>query len=833
MTLTENPPFHHPGRKTVCYPVPVRERALRLLNRLVWAIVVGCVAGALLGWGLAQFLHIPQVDKITRFQPASSTRVLADDGTPVATFSIERRIVLKPEDIPNNLKLAIVATEDADFYHHGGVDPLAIIRAVLYSIKAGRLGARGGASTLTQQLARTFFEMHQRTIKRKLKEMLLAIDIEKRLSKDQILTLYANMVYLGRGAYGVEAASRLYFGKAARDLDLAQAALLAGMIQNPERRWSPIKNPAGTTQRRNYVLDRMLALGFIDRAAHDEAVKEPLGASLHRQKATTGSYFVEAIRRKLEKEYGTNALYSAGMEVHSTLDPYLQEAAENAVREGLVTLDMSLGFRKPENVVQEGLAESPEDYSPPSWTDLEFRPGSMVDGVVTAVKRKRAEIRIASRTGRLDLAGARWTHTSSLRRILKPGDLVLVRLPDKISADPEAPIPVQLLQIPGIEGALVAMDNRTGDVKAMVGGFDFHRSEFNRAIQAKRQCGSAFKPFVYLTAFQQGYTPADTLFDAPFLLPDANGDLTYCPKNYYGKYHGITTLRRALELSYNATAVKLQQLVGGSAVVDTARRFGITTPLHPYPTLALGALEVRLVDLVRAYAGIANMGVAPNPTLITEVQDRDGKVLARNFPTLQPAMSPAVTYLAVHVMRGVVERGTGRAAASLDAHLAGKTGTTDAYTDAWFVGFSPRLTVGVWVGRDLKKTIAKRMTGARAALPIWIRFVKTYLDTLDPEIRKEDFPVPAGVVFTPVDWYTGLRAIPSCPKVVLESFLDGTQPSQSCSDERHALIDLPWPFQQPFYTPRPNEPMPTPEAIAVANHRLEDETKPADASAGE
>ncbi|NOZ78715.1 MAG: PBP1A family penicillin-binding protein [Acidobacteria bacterium] len=798
----------------------MNERTLRLLTRLVWAAVAGCLAGALLGWGLAQMLHIPQVDKITSYTPSSTTTVMADDGTPLANFSVQRRIVLRPEEIPNSLKLAIVATEDADFYHHGGIDPAAIFRAVVYSILKGRLGARGGASTLTQQLARTYFGMHQRTIKRKLKEMLLAIDIEKRMSKDQILTLYANMVYLGQGAYGVEAASRLYFGKSARDLDLAQAALLAGMIQNPERRWSPIRNPSGATHRRNYVLKRMLDLRFITPQAYQAAIREPLGVSLHKQRIDTGAYFVETIRQRLEKSYGTDALYSGGLQVTTTLDPTLQRAAERAVREGLVKLDMSLGYRRPENVIADGRATSPDAYSPPSWNDLELEPGAMVEGVVTKVSRRRATFRIASRTARLDLAGAAWTHTTSLRRILRPGDVTLVRLPTTVPEDPKKPIPVTLLQIPSIEAALVAMDNRTGDIRAMVGGFDFHTSEFNRAIQAKRQCGSAFKPFVYLTAFQQGYTPADTLFDAPFLLPDATGKLTYCPKNYHGEYHGITTLRRALELSFNATAVKLEQLVGPRNVIKTARKFGITTPLHPYATLALGAFEVRLIDLVRAYAGFANLGVTPKPIMITEVKNLDGKVLERNFPDLEPAMPPPVTYLLVHVLQGVVLEGTGQAAASLDAHLAGKTGTTNAYTDAWFVGFSPRLTVGVWVGRDLKKTIANRMTGARAALPIWMSFMKTYLDALDPQTRKEDFPVPAGVVFTPVDWYTGLRAIPSCPKVILEAFLDGTEPTESCSKKRHELVKLPWPFQEPFYTPRPGEPMPTPDAVEIANERL-------------
>ncbi len=796
----------------------MRERLLHFLTRIVWALVAGCVAGALLGWTVAQFLHIPQVDQLTAFRPASATTVLAADGSTLASFAIERRIVLKPEEIPDNLKLAIVAVEDADFYTHGGVDPAAILRAVFYSIKEGRLGARGGASTLTQQLARNFFQMRERTIKRKVREWLFAIDIEKRLSKDQILTLYANLIYLGHGAYGVEAASRLYFGKPAIELTLPEAALLAGMIQNPERLWSPIRNPEGAIGRRNHVLKRMLDLGFITGEQYEEAVRAPLGVSLHRQRIQVGAYFVETIRQRIEKTYGTDSLYSAGLQVHTTLDPHLQRIAEDAVREGLVALDMSLGFRRPENVLDKKLAASPEDYDPPSWADTELRPGGMVTGVVTRVERRSARVRLPDREAVLPLAAARWTHTSSLARILRPGDLVLVRLPETLPEEGE--LEVGLLQEPALEAALVAMDNRTGAVRALVGGFDFHRSEFNRAIQAKRQCGSAFKPFVYLTAFQQGFTPADTLFDAPYLLPDAEGNLTYCPKNYYPRYFGITTLRRALELSYNATAVKLQQLVGGEAVVDTARRFGITTPLHPYATLALGALEVRLLDLVAAYAGIANLGEAPRPLMVTEVLDQDGTTLERDYPSLQPALPPAVTYLMVHVLRGVVERGTGKAARRLPAHLAGKTGTTDDYTDAWFLGFTPRLTLGVWVGRDLKQPIGKRMTGARAALPIWIRFMEAYLEDLDEESRKEDFPVPAGVVFSPVDWKTGLRAIPSCPVVVLESFLEGTEPDRSCSEEWHRIIEEPWPFQLPFYTPRPGEPMPTPEAVAVADDRL-------------
>ncbi len=808
--------------------LPDRERLIRILTRVLWAIAIGCLAGALLGWGAAQFLHLPQVDQLQGFRFAATTRVFDSAGEPVASFALERRVELPPDRIPDHLKLAIVAIEDADFFEHGGVDPQAIFRAALYSLLEGRLGARGGASTLTQQLALNLFLERERTLRRKLKEALLAIDIEKRYSKDQILTMYANQVFLGHGAYGVEAAAQLYFKKPAAELDLAEAALLAGMIPSPNNKYDPIRHPEAARERRDKVLKRMLELGFIDAAAYDGAVAEPLGASVHRERAETGPYFLEMARQEIERRYGTDALYTSGLQVHLTMDSQLQRIAEEAVREGLVSLDMSMGFRRPPNVVDDGRAASPEEYTHPSWHGLVLPPGGMVHAVVTAVQRREASLRIAEHPAHLGMAGVKWTGAGSVDRLLDPGDLVLVRLPEELPEDPEAPLEVELLQEPEIEGALVALDNTSGAILALVGGFDFERSEFNRAVQSTLQCGSAFKPFVYLTAFQQGYTPADTLFDAPFLLPDGSGELTYCPKNYYNRYYGITTLRRALELSFNATAVKLQQLVGGDAVVATAKRFGISTELRPYASLALGSAGVRLIDLTRAYSAIATLGELSEPYYVAEVRDRDGKVLDRAFPGRERVMPAPVTYLMVHVLRGVVERGTGASASSLPAHLAGKTGTTDEYSDAWFVGFSPRITLGVWVGRDLKESIGKRMTGARAAQPIWNAFMEAYLATLDEESLEEDFPVPPGIVFTPVDWYTGKVALPACArdgKVVLESFLDGTEPAEVCDVELHRLHDLPWPFQQPFYEPRPGEPMPTTDALLCADERLAEDLK--------
>jgi penicillin-binding protein 1A len=791
---------------------------------LLWAAVAGCLLGAFAGWVIAQFLHVPQVDLLATFEPAATTRIYAADGEQVASYALEQRVVLRPEDIPDSFKLAVVAIEDADFFSHGGVDPQAIVRAAWYSLVDRRIGSRGGASTLTQQLALNLFLKRERTISRKIKEALLALDIEKRYSKDQILTMYANQIFLGHGAYGVEAASELYFQKSAIDLTLAEAALLAGIIPSANNRFDPVRRPENALDRRNRVLARMLELSFIDAVAYEEAVAQPLGVTLHRERVENGAYFLEMTRQEIERRFGTDALYTSGLEVHLTMDPALQVEAEKAIRNGLVELEMTyIGYRRPPNVLGEDGPETVEDFEDPSWEQLELKPGAMVKAVVHEVSSRSANLRIGNRAATLSLESAKWTQANSLKRILKTGDLVLVRLPDRLPEEPEAPIAVDLLQEPEVEGALVAMDNRSGAILALVGGYDFQRSEFNRAVQSTLQCGSAFKPFVFLTAFEHGFTPADTLFDGPFLLPDSEGELTYCPKNYYEKYYGISTLRKALEASYNASAVKLQQLAGSQSVVETARKFGISTELHPYPSLALGSLGVRLIDLVRAYSGIANLGEVPEPFFISEIYDRDGRLQERFFPYTERVMSEAVTYLVLYMLRGVVERGTGASARWLDANLAGKTGTTDLYSDAWFVGFSPRVTVGVWVGRDLKAPIAKRMTGAMAAQPIWNNFMSAYLATLTETERAEDFQVPAGVVFTPVDAVTGERAVPPCSyqeEVILEAFLDGTEPVDPCDEEMGEIIDLPWPFQLPHYTAKPGEPMPTMNAVLVADDRL-------------
>jgi penicillin-binding protein 1A len=565
---------------------------------------------------------------------------------------------------------------------------------VVGSVLTGRLGGAGGGSTITQQLALNLFLVRHRTLRRKIREALLAINLEKRLTKDQILTRYANLIYFGRGAYGVEAAAHAYFDRPVGELDLSEQALLAAIIPSPERKFNPTTQPEAARDRRDRVLATMLELGMIDDAAYARAVDRPLAVVPRRTGGGPTSYVLERIRQELVSTYGQEAVYAGGLEVHVTVDPRLQQMAEDAVREGLVELDQVLGWHDPPSLGQD---EEPDTYRDPSWTSDRLVPGGMVRAVVRSVSAESARVRVAGFEATIPRASARWTRASSLERLLSPGDLVLVRLPSSL---PErgsvaveanaAAVEVELVQEPEIEGALVVLDTHTGAVLAEVGGFDFARSEFNRATQAVRQCGSAFKPVVYLTAFEHGMTPADTLLDAPFLLPGAGGEMTYCPKNFYPAYYGITTLRRAVEMSYNATAVKLQELVGPTRVIDTARRLGISSTLEPYPSMALGAFGVRLIELTRAYAAIGGLGELPEVHVISEARDRDGRLLEQVIPRSKRVVAAPVSFLMLNVLRGVVDRGTARPLlAGVDLDLAGKTGTTDEYTDAWFVGMTP------------------------------------------------------------------------------------------------------------------------------------------------
>ncbi|MCU0293435.1 MAG: PBP1A family penicillin-binding protein, partial [Thermoanaerobaculaceae bacterium] len=712
---------------------------------------------------------------------------------------------------PQVLRDAVIAVEDANFYQHTGVDPRGILRAAIMNVFNRRWSQ--GASTITQQLTRSVGILsREKKLVRKVKEMLLAIEIEQRLSKDQIFTLYANQVNFGHGNYGVEAASRFFYGKPASRLTLPEAALLAGLPQQPTR-LSPIDFPARALARRNHVLDRMLGEKKIDRAAHDLAMKAPLGAAAHYDRVPASAYFVEEVRRAVEEQFGTRQMLEGGLTIETTLDFQLQNAAEGSVREGLVALQHRQGWPGARrNVLADG-EQDLELWHDASWPFLRWKARELVYALVTNVEAERADLRIAGRAARLDLEGVRWTGRTNMTRLTRRGDVVLVRLGDSVA--PSGDLRVTLEPEPRIEGALLTLDNRSGAVLALVGGFDYNRSEWDRAWQSSRQCGSAFKPFVYLAAFERGFSPADTIYDGPVLLPDEKGELTYCPVNYYRRYDGIVTLRYAVEHSLNASAVKLQQMVSGEAVIDVARRLGVTERLAPYPTMALGSFELSVRELAAAYAGIVNHGQVPTPYFIARVKDAEGKIIFEAKPRVKQALREDVAYLMTHVMEGVVQRGTAAKALELGVHLAGKTGTTDRYTDAWFIGSHPRITCAVWIGRDMKQPIGNKMTGAEAALPTWINFMREWLATQPESVRLEEFMPPSGVTMLPVDRHTGLRATSACGEnAILEAVPEGKEPGE-CSGHWHDVAAMGWLSQLRFYTYKPGE-LPTTEASIAA-----------------
>jgi penicillin-binding protein 1A len=788
-----------------------------LLRWFAVGLFVGLGAGAVVGLTLSRGINLPAVEALTSFRPAAATQVRAKDGSLLATFSREKRIPLPAEQIPAVFRNAVIASEDANFYRHTGVDPRGIVRAVLRNfISFG--SSTQGASTITQQLARGLFLSPEKKLIRKVKEALLAIEIEQRFSKDEILALYINQVYFGHGTYGVEAAARFFFGKPAAQLTVPEAALLAGIVQRNDAQ-SPIRQPARALARRSYVLARMHDEGMLTRDAYEAARSSPLGVKAHYDRTVSAAYFVEEVRRTVEDRFGSKEMLEGGLEVATTLDPALQTIAEGSVRDGLVELQRRLGWPGARRNLLADKATDAGAWRDPSWRFLRWQRGELAYAVVEEVRAELATLRIGDRTARLVPAGAKWTGRTNLTRLCKPGDVLLVRLYE-VPPQPDLPLSVELEGEPSTESAMLVLDNRTGAILALVGGFDFERSEWDRAMQAARQCGSAFKPFVYIAAFERGFAPNDLILDAPVLLPDERLLPTYCPLNYYLKFEGMVTLRYALEHSLNASATKLQQLVTGEAVIDAARRLGIRQTLAPVSSLALGSFEVTLLELASAYSGIANRGQVAEPYFITTVRSDQGQTLLDQRPKVRQAVREEVAYMVTQVLHGVVVRGTAVAARELPGHLAGKTGTTDRFTDAWFIGYTPRITCAVWVGRDVKSPIGRKMSGAEAALPTWMRFMRAYLDRAGAGVVDEDFPVPAGIAMVAVDQRTGMRANPDCGADVILEALPEERQVEECTPRMHQLVAQPWVQQLPYYVYRPGEPVTTPESIAAAAAKI-------------
>ena len=772
--------------KGIGQPPARRRLPTRRLIVLAVLFALAILTGSFTGYLLTT--DIPEVTRLENWRPPVVTMLYADDGSPAYQFGGEKRILVDFRGIPAPLISAIIATEDSRFYRHFGVDPMGTARALFTDI--AHLRKKEGGSTLTQQLAKMLFLKPDKTFRRKIQEAILAMQIEKTYTKQEILVFYCNQIYLGHGRYGVETASRFYFGKPAREMSLAQSALLAGLVQRPEA-YSPIRNRKSAISRRNHVLDRMVEERYLTRDRAEAAKVEVFEAVQPREESDLAPYFVEEVRRYLDRVYGEVTLYQEGLEVYTTMDPALQKAANEAMSRGLRAVDKRQGFRPiRENVLREK-KQALESYKHSDWV-RPIEAGSLVHGLVTAVERKSAAVRVADYEATVGPEEIKWTRASSPAVLLHPGDVTLF-LVTEVDRERKR-LRVVLDQEPLVEGALVALEPATGEVKALVGGYDFERSEFDRAIQTLRQPGSAFKPFVYLAALDSGYTLADILFDEPTVFLDSRTNVEYQPENYTRQYYGSMTLRTALEESRNIVSVKLINQVGYRKSIDFASRMGIRSRLNPYPSLALGTSEVSLWDMVSAYSVLPNQGIRVEPHMIRRVLDREGKLREETRPEVQEVLRPDIAYLMAYALEGVTETGTGAAARVLNRPIGGKTGTTDDLSDAWFVGFTPSLAVGVWVGFDQRRSLGVDETGAHVALPIWIDFMQNALK--DHPVEK--FARPASISFVPVDRRTGLKAgVESrCHPIILEAFLRGTEPTAQCSEAEHFRTSLPYYLQR-------------------------------------
>ncbi len=685
----------------------MEKRKLVVGSLLIFALVLFCflviVAQTLKGYQKA----LPSLSQLANIQPRLVTRVFSADGIVLKDFYSERRILVPLKEIPPYMVDALLSTEDKRFYNHWGVDLIRVPKAFLVNLQRGEFAQ--GFSTLTQQLARNLFLTREKTVTRKLKEILTAIKIERTYSKDEILEMYLNQHYFGRGAYGIQAAAQTYFGKSPVDLKIEECALMVGLLQAPER-YNPFRKPEAATKRRNLVLQSMVNYGKLSRQKADSLKQLPLGLGTGHDDVGLAPYFTEMIRQYLETNYGESALYERGLSVYTTLNGTLQKVAEEALTSGVDSLQ--------KNMEQ---THSPED---PAYTLM-----------VPETTKVEGKLKIGQKRG--------------YKRL---------------------------------QAAFAALDNSNGNVLALIGGRDFVQTKFNRATQALRQPGSAFKPFVYTAAIETGTKPTDILFDAPIVI-NVPGFGEWRPENVDNKFWGAMTLRRGLAWSRNLIAIKLMQKVGAEKTVEYAHKMGISSTLKPVPSLAIGTSEVGLLEMVSAYSVFPNMGVKVQPRYILRIEDKDGNVLERNETTSRrEVLNPQTAYIMVNMMTSVINGGTAQAArrAGFDRPAAGKTGTTDEFSDNWFIGYTPQITAGAWVGFDDKTSIGANQTGASNALPIWTSFMLAATQ----HYPYKDFDIPTGILFREVDPETGELATDGCPETIREVFTEKTVPTEKCHKHR-------------------------------------------------
>jgi penicillin-binding protein 1A len=693
-------------------------------------VLLAAITGSLAGLTLVYSADLPQIQDLEHFRPSTITDLYDRKGRIVGSFALERREVVGYDGFAPVLRQAVISIEDKNFESHWGINVFRVAGAAWHDIRSH--GRAQGASTLTMQLARNLFLSSDRTAMRKVQEAYLAIQIERAFTKEQIFTLYGNQIYLGSGNYGFEAASEYFFSKHARDLTLTEAALLAGLPKGPVA-FSPLLYPDRALRRRNLVITEMESDGAITHAQADAARNAPLGLQMARPVGLVAPWFQDAVREELDKRFGAEEVHEDGLRVDTTLDLDLQTVANRSVVDGVAAYERRHGWRgKLENVLAGATLES---YRHPDWAVL-AGPGDYVHALVTRVLPLEIHARIGppGQPGSEILllpADWQWTGMRYGDAVAKPGDIIYVRM---TAATENGSHRASLEQDSGAEGALLAIDNTSGDVLAMVGGRDYALSVFNRATQAERQTGSSFKPYVYTAAIEDGVKPTDIIVDGPVRFGD------YVPHNYENDYKGAMTVANAFAESRNIPALKLAARVGIRKVIDVAHRFGVTSNIPPYLPVALGAVEITLQEQVASYAVFPNDGIRVAPHLIRKVSNADGIVLWQETPAVDEVLDQQTARTMMTLLRGVTDHGTGQAAAQLNHPLGGKTGTTSDFTDAWFLGFSPSVTCGVWVGYDSRESLGDKETGAVAALPTWINFMRAAIAGKDDEKFPADEP---------------------------------------------------------------------------------------------
>jgi len=733
---------------------------------------------------------LPKIELGKAYRPNAITYVYSDDNALIGHLCLEKKIFLPINKIPKLLQEAFISAEDRNFYTHKGIDFGGIVRAGFKNLLAGRI-VQGG-STITQQVARWMFLPRERTITRKLKELILACRLESKLTKKQILELYLNQIYFGHGAYGVEIAARDYFNKGVDKLTLGETALLAGLPKAPNT-YSPLRNPVLARKRRDYVLERMYEDGKITKAQKEKAMKESINLNPYLKDMEVSPYFINYVEKELHEKYSSEKqYYNEELRVYTTLNRRLQRIAVESLKEGLRELDKrqidpktKTAYRGPLKHLSLEEMKNLEDFDWGFNVDTVPKIGSILIGIVDGVSDDKITLKVQRFKGIMKVGNMKWAfHQGGPQKpsdLFSIGDVIKVRV---LKLMGKGILGVGLEQDPLVQGAIVAIDPKAGEIKALVGGYDFDKSQYNRAFVAKREPGSAFKPIIYFTALQAGYTPATIIIDSPVVFGTSRDDSLWKPENFGNKFYGPTLLRDALIHSRNVCTVKLLKQIGISEVIKNARALGIKSPLEKNLSLALGTSSVSLLELTTAYSVFANLGEKVKIKAIKHIKKKSQRTMQNQQEQEEGKEKESIfdaqtTFILVKILEGVVREGTGTGAKVLGFPVAGKTGTTNNYMDAWFIGFTPSLVVGVWVGYDDKKSLGRGETGARAALPIWVRFMREALKGYE----GEDFPQPDGIVSALIDPKTGKLAKEDTENPVREYFIEGTEPSESSRTE--------------------------------------------------